>query len=326
MLKFIISAVPFIFLFFYIFSPVSVKEKTVYIKKGSTVSDMARVLKEEGIIRTEISFILIHIFKRENLKYGEYEFKGLITPFEVYEKISKGEHKLYRIVIPEGSDIFDIGEILEKKGILEKEEFIKAALSEETVEKYGLNTPSMEGFLFPDTYYFSKGISPERIIEVMFNNFLKRTENLRRKLKDKGLSLEEWVIIASLIEKETHIEEEKPIISAVIYNRLNTGMKLQIDPTVIYALKRRGLWKGKLSKEDLKIEDPYNTYVYPGLPPSPICNPGLSSLKAALFPADVDYLYFVYDPNSRRHIFSRTYKEHLKNIKKIKRSLTSSMR
>ncbi len=304
----------------YIFLPVYVEEETVEIAYGTPTIEIVNILKEEGIIRSRLSFLLIHALRKEKLEAGEYEFDGYVTPFEVYEKISKGIHKIHRVLIPEGSDVYDIAEILHAKGICRKEDFLRYALSEEVAKRYGLETSTMEGFLFPDTYFFSKNTHPLRVIDTMFRNFMERTKELRKELEKKNLTLEKWVTIASMIEKETFWEEERPLIAAVIYNRLKRRMKLQIDPTVIYALKRRGLWKGKLTKEDMQIDDPYNTYVYFGLPPTPICNPGLSSLRAALYPADVDYLYFVIDPKRRKHLFSRTYSEHLRNVNRLRRA------
>ncbi len=303
----------------YIFLPVYVEEETIEIAYGTPTIEIVNILKEEGIIRSRLSFLLIHAIRKEKLEAGEYEFDGYVTPFEVYEKISKGIHKIHRIVIPEGSDIYDIAEILHARGICRKEDFIKFATSPDVAKSYGLKTPTMEGFLFPDTYFFSKNTHPLRVIDTMFRNFMRRTEELRQEVARRGMSLEKWVTVASMIEKETFWEEEKPLVAAVIYNRLKKRMKLQIDPTVIYALKRRGLWKGKLTREDMKIDDPYNTYLYFGLPPTPICNPGLSSLRAALYPAEVDYLYFVIDPKRRKHLFSRTYSEHLRNVNRLRK-------
>jgi UPF0755 protein len=304
----------------YIFLPVYVEEETVEIAYGTPTLEIVNILKEEGIIRSRLSFLLIHAVKKEKLEAGEYEFDGYVTPFEVYEKISKGIHKIHRIVIPEGSDIYDIADILHSKGICRREDFLKFATSPEVARGYGLNTPTMEGFLFPDTYFFSKNTHPLRVIETMHRNFLEKTKELREEVLKRGMSLEKWVTVASMVEKETFWEEEKPLVAAVIYNRLKKRMKLQIDPTVIYALKRRGLWRGRLTREDMRIDDPYNTYLYFGLPPTPICNPGLSSLRAALYPAKVDYLYFVIDPKRRKHLFSRTYSEHLKNVNRLRRA------
>ncbi len=302
----------------YSFLPVYVESKTVDIPYGTPTLKIVDILHREGILRSKISFLLIHVVKKKKLEAGEYEFSGYITPFDVYEKLSKGLHKLYRIVIPEGSDLYDIARRLSEKGICREEDFLKFATSEDIPKSYGLSTPTMEGFLFPDTYMFSKNTHPLRVIDTMYRNFLKKTVDLRPQVAKKGLSIEEWVTIASMIEKETSWEEEKPLVSAVIYNRLKKRMKLQIDPTVIYALKRRGLWKGRLLKRHLGIDDPYNTYMYFGLPPTPICNPGLSSLKAALNPAPVDYLYFVADPKTKKHLFSTTYAEHVRNINRVR--------
>ncbi len=317
----VLSVISFLLISYlaYSFLPVYVSKKIVDIPYGTSTVRIVDTLYKEGLIRNRISFALIHLFKKEKLEAGEYEFRGYVSPFDVYNKLSKGLRKLHRIVIFEGSDIYDIARILELKGICRGEDFIKYATSEKVARNYGLSSHTMEGFLFPETYFFSKNTHPLKVIDTMFKTFLKKTEILRAELIQKRISLEEWVTIASMIEKETFWEEEKPLISAVIYNRLKKKMRLQIDPTVIYALKRKGLWRGKLTKEDLQIEDPYNTYKYFGLPPTPICNPGLSSLEAALNPAKVSYLYFVVDPHTRKHLFSSSYKQHRRNILKVRR-------
>ncbi len=303
----------------YSFLPVHVEKKTVDIPYGTPTVKIVDILYREGVLRNRLSFAIIHAIRKEKLEAGEYEFEGYVSPLDVYEKISKGIRKLHRIVVFEGSDIYDIAQMLESKGICRREDFLRYATSEEVARGYGLSVPTMEGFLFPETYFFSKNTHPLKVIDTMYSVFLERTAELRERLPEKGLSLEEWVTVASMIEKETFWEEEKPLISAVIYNRLKRRMRLQIDPTVIYALKRRGEWKGVLLREHLKIDDPYNTYQYFGLPPTPICNPGLSSLRAALEPAAVRYLYFVVDPRTRRHIFSTTYSQHRRNVAKVRR-------
>ncbi len=302
----------------YSFMPVYVERKTVEIPYGTPTLRIFSTFEDEGLIRSRLSLILIHVLKKKKLEAGEYEFDGYVTPFEVYEKLSRGIHKLHMVVVKEGSDIYDIADLLEEKGVCRREDFLKYATSESVPRSYGLSTPTMEGFLFPDTYLFSKNTHPLKVIDKMYRNFLEKTVELRQSVAERGMTIEEWVTVTSMVEKETFWEEEKPLIAAVIYNRLRKGMKLQIDPTVIYALKRNGLWKGKLLKEHLSIEDPYNTYLYFGLPPTPICNPGLSSLRAALNPAKINYLYFVVDPRTRRHIFSWTYAQHLKNVRRLR--------
>ncbi|MDW8095343.1 MAG: endolytic transglycosylase MltG [Aquificaceae bacterium] len=293
----------------YSFAPVKVEKKSVEIPYGTPTTSIALLLYKENVLRNPLSFLSIHAVLRSRLEAGEYEFEGILYPWTVYKKISKGEKKVYKVTIPEGSDLYDIAKILESQLICSSEDFLKYALSEETARKYSLKTKNMEGFLFPDTYFFSKNTHPVRVIHEMHQNFLKKTKELREKLSEKNMTLESWVIIASMIEKETSKPEERPLVSAVIHNRIKKGMKLQIDPTVIYALKRKGEWKGDLTLRHLREDDPYNTYYYYGLPPSPICNPGLESLKAALEPARVDYLYFVADGNGG-HYFSRTLREH----------------
>ncbi|WP_333784630.1 endolytic transglycosylase MltG [Thermocrinis sp.] len=301
----------FVFLI-YTFLPVKTN-KTVEISYGKRSLDVGTLLYKEGILRSPLSFMAIHVLVRGKLEAGEYEFSGLVFPWDVYLKISRGQKKLYKITIPEGYDIYDIANTLEKHSICKAEDFIKLANSPDTAKKYGLRTYTIEGFLFPDTYYFSKNTHPIKIIDTMFRNFLRRTESLRAQLDGKKLTLEEWVIIASMIEKETGTDEERSLVSSVIHNRVKKNMPLQIDPTVIYALKRRGEWNRWLTRKHLQLEDPYNTYYYKGLPPSPICNPGIKSLEAALNPAKTNYLYFVSMGNGR-HVFSSSYEEHLKNI------------
>jgi len=307
------------FVAFEIFTPVYVSKKTIEIKYGTPVPKIAETLEKEGVIKNRYYFLVVHAFKRSKLEAGEYEFEGWLSTYDVYRILEEGKAKLYKVTIKEGYDVFDIAEVLEKNKVCKKEDFLKYALSEEVAQKYNLNTPSMEGFLFPDTYYFSKSTHPLKVIDVMYKNFLSKTENLRKELRKKHISLETWVTVASMVEKETFIDEEKPLIAAVIYNRLKRGMKLQIDPTVIYVAKRKGIWKGKLYKSLFNIDDPYNTYMYYGLPPGPICNPGLSSLKAALHPAKVNYLYFVAKPHYKGHLFAETYLEHLRNLKRVGR-------
>ncbi|NPA33195.1 MAG: endolytic transglycosylase MltG [Aquificae bacterium] len=302
-----------------IFRPVYVEPKTVTIPYGTPVPKIAEILEREEVLKSRWLFLLLHALMRKKLEAGEYEFKGFLSVYDVYGKLARGETKLYRITVKEGDDVYDIALALQRAGITRAEDFLRFATSPETPKRYGLDVPTMEGFLFPDTYFFSKNTHPLKVIDVMYKNFLKKTENLRKELKRKNIPLEVWVSVASMVEKETFLEEEKPLISAVIYNRLKKGMKLQIDPTVIYSAKRRGLWRGKLLKRFYKLDDPYNTYMYYGLPPGPISNPGLGSLIASLRPARVDYLYFVADKEGKGHLFATTYEEHLTNMRKAGR-------
>jgi UPF0755 protein len=212
---------------------------------------------------------------------------------------------LYKITIPEGFTCLQIAELLDQKNIVEKEFFLK-------LTKYG--EKSYEGYLFPDTYEVPKKYGSENMLKLLLSNFNRVVEDnkLRNKADKIGFSLDKIIILSSIIEKEAKFTEEKKKVSTVFYNRLKKGMKLQSCATIQYILEKP---KERLDENDLKIDSPYNTYLYKGLPPGAICNPGLDSIMAALEPVKEDYLYFVLGENGR-HIFSKTYQEHLKNKNK----------
>jgi len=240
----------------------------------------------------------------DQLKYGEYNLSPSMNMLQILDKLVKGEVITYKITIPEGYTCKQIAELLEKKEIAEKEVFLELVKDSEK---------TTEGYLFPDTYEVPKKYGAENTVKLMLSNFNQiATKN---KFEDKaekiGFSLDEIIILASIIEKEAKFSDEKSKVSSVFHNRLKTGMKLQSCATIQYILEEP---KEKLDENDLKIDSPYNTYLYKGLPPEAICNPGLDSIMAALDPEEGDYLYFVLGENGR-HIFSKTYQEHLKNKK-----------
>ncbi len=281
-------------------------QKIINIPPGSNAQEIVHILEENQIIRKNnyIFRVLIKLSKlEERLKYGEYNLSPAMNMFQILEKLVRGEVILYKITIPEGYTCTQIAELLEKKEILAQESFLNLVKNGEK---------SWEGYLFPDTYEVPKGYGSENMIKLLLSNF---NHLVDKKLKDKseeiGFSMDEIITLASIIEKETKFTEEMRRVSAVFHNRLKKDMKLQSCATIQYILVKP---KEKLEESDLKIDSPYNTYLYPGLPPGPICNPGLDSIKAALEPADEDYLYFVLGENGR-HIFSKTYEEHLKNKK-----------
>ncbi|MCP2604312.1 endolytic transglycosylase MltG [Candidatus Aminicenantes bacterium AC-708-M15] len=208
---------------------------------------------------------------------------------------------------------------IEKKLEIPKEKFIEASKRTSLIREFDKEAEDLEGYLYPETYHFPKGIDVNKIIETMVSQF-KRIfkDEWRKRASELGMSIREIVILASLIEKETSVPEEKPLISAVFHNRLKKGMKLECDPTIIYALKKEGKYENKIRTRDKKFDSPYNTYVYYGLPPGPICNPGKESLKAALFPASVKYLYFV-SKNDGTHYFSLSLKEHNRAVRKYQK-------
>jgi len=285
----------------------STTQKVVNIPSGTNAKEIVYILEKNEIIRkNNYTFrILIKLMKLEDqLKYGEYNLSPSMNMLQILDKLVKGEVIVYKITIPEGYTSSQIAELLEKNEVAEKEAFLKLV-------KDGEKSP--EGYLFPDTYEVPKKYGAEKMASIMLANFnqVALVNKFTDKAEEIGFSLDEIIILASIIEKEAKFTEEKSKVSSVFHNRLKTGMKLQSCATIQYILEEP---KEKLDENDLKIESPYNTYLYKGLPPEAICNPGLDSIMAALEPAEEDYLYFVLGENGR-HIFSKTYQEHLMNKK-----------
>ena len=281
-------------------------QKIINIPSGSNAKEIVHILEENNIIRKNnyIFRVLIKVSKlEERLKYGEYNLSPAMNMLQILDKLVKGEVILYRITIPEGYTYTQIAELLNEKEIIEKESFINLVKDSEK---------SWEGYLFPDTYEVPKRYGSENMLKLLLSHFNHIVdEKLKDKAEEIGFSMEEIIILASIIEKESKFAEERRQVSSVFHNRLKKDMKLQSCATIQYILEEP---KEKLDESDLKIDSPYNTYLYKGLPPGPICSPGLDSIIAALEPAEEDYLYFVLGENGR-HIFSKTYQEHLKNKK-----------
>ncbi|MBP2668863.1 MAG: aminodeoxychorismate lyase, partial [Deltaproteobacteria bacterium] len=251
------------------------------------------------------------------LHYGEYTFSRPPSTFEVWQKVFHGDVVTYKVTVPPGANLYDVALLLKEHSLAEPEAFLAAATSPAELERLGIPGNSAEGYLFPETYTLVKPVTPEEILEEMVRMFRKRfTPEMERKVKASGFSLQQVVTIASIIEKETGIDAEKPLVSAVIRRRLSLGMPLQMDPTVIYGVKR---FDGTVTRKDLRTPGPYNTYTTLGLPPGPIANPGMPALVAALTPADVDYLYFV-SRNDGSHAFSRTLQEHNRAVESFRRA------
>jgi len=281
-------------------------QKIINIPSGSNAKEIVNILEENKVIRKNnyIFRILIKVSKlEERLKYGEYNLSPAMNMLQILDKLVRGEVILYRITIPEGYTYTQIAELLDEKEIIERESFINLVKDGEK---------SWEGYLFPDTYEVPKRYGSENMLKLLLSNFNHVVDKkLKYKAEEIGFSMDEIITLASIIEKEAKFAEEKRQISSVFHNRLKKDMKLQSCATIQYIL---GKPKEILEESDLKIDSPYNTYLYKGLPPGPICNPGLDSIIAALEPAEEDYLYFVLGENGR-HIFSKTYQEHLKNKK-----------
>jgi UPF0755 protein len=285
----------------------------VSIPKGSSSSQAARLLAAGKVLQHPLVFrmLVLGTITGKRLRYGEYSFPEPSSAVEVWRKLYRGEVTRYSVTIPEGSNLYDIAEILGDLELVDREIFIEAAASPDLLNKLGIPGTTAEGFLFPDTYLLEKSMTAEDILEVMARQFHRKLlPEWKNRAREAGISLLQLVTIASIIEKETGVEEEKPLVSAVIRRRISLGMPLQMDPTVIYGLKRFG---AELTKKDLQTPSPYNSYLNRGLPPGPIANPGISAIQAAIFPADTDYLYFV-SRNDGSHRFSRTLQEHNRGV------------
>lgn len=312
-----------------IFSPKGEKGRYVFaeIKPGMGLKDSALLLQKKGIIKSRTFFLLGYkiFFKGKTIKAGEYRFEFPISIHEVLRKITQGEIYLHPITIPEGSTIEDIADILENEGILKGNDFKKTCERTEIISTIDREAQNLEGFLFPDTYFLPKGIKPERVVEIMVSRFKEKVDKYVKMAEKKGLNFYRILILASLIEKETGVPSEKPLVSSVFHNRLKRGMLLQCDPTVIYALKKEGIYQYPLKKEDLSFPSPYNTYIHKGLPPGPICNPGIDSIDSALNPAKTDFLYFVSNGDGT-HTFSSDLPSHNRAVRNYRKQILENRR
>ena len=286
------------------------EQRQVVIPQGAPFKGVARILDEQGLLRSPTGFYLMARFMgvTGKVQAGEYELSTAMPPLVILHKLVTGDVMKYRITIPEGYTIRQIASYLQEEGIIEdQEQFLTKAFSPEFAAGLGIEAKGVEGYLFPDTYLLPKGVSPSDIIKTMVGKFKQvYGPDFEHRAAELGMKDREVVTLASIIEKETGVAEERPLISAVFHNRLKRGIPLCSDPTVIYGIPD---FDGNLRKRDLERRTPYNTYLKKGLPPGPIANPGRSSLLAALYPAPVQYLYFV-SRNDGSHYFSTTLREH----------------
>ncbi len=291
---------------------------TIHIKKGSSVSGIARMLQRNKIISSYYYFRIYYriFFSKASFKTGEYRFDRPMTMKEVIEKLYQGKVVLHKITIKEGMIIKEVAAYLGKYHNINAQDFINHAGSPHLIQALDSKAPDLEGYLFPDTYMVHKGITAEEMVELTVAKFKEHfTHSMKWRADELNLSVREIVTLASLIEKETSAREERFLISSVFHNRLRIGMPMGCDPTIIYALKRDNLYKGKLGWAELKYDSPYNTRLHRGLPPGPICSPGYASIEAALYPENTKYLYFV-AKDSRSHYFSENLGEHNRAVKK----------
>jgi UPF0755 protein len=283
------------------------------IKPGMSAWQISGELERQGIITDRAMFMACAILtgKVKHLQAGSYVFEGTHYPFDIISILFKGRTLKYRITIPEGSNIYDVGAIVAETGLLSKSDFIRIATSPSTTEFFSIDAPTMEGFLYPDTYYLAPHMTSLEIMSKMVNRFNEVCPaNIKKRCKELGMSMPEIVTLASIIQKEAVTSSEKPVIASVFYNRLRKNMPLQSDPTAVYGIDG---FRRKIMPEDLRRDTPYNTYRVQGLPPGPICSPDAKSIQAALWPARTGYMFFVSKGNGT-HYFSRTYQEHAQAI------------
>ncbi len=293
----------------------SANEKIFIIKPGESLKSIAASLEKESIISNNTYFTLFAKFKKadKQLQAGEYILSAAKSPQQILRILQKGKVKLYKITIPEGLNIKEVALLVEDTLLCNRTKFKNLCQNRPFINSLGIKAKSLEGYLFPDTYFFPKNVSCKKIIATMVEHFKKIfTKEWQLKAQKMGFSVHDIVILASIIEKETGDASERPIIASVFHNRLKKNMRLESDPTVIYGIKN---FDGNITKKHLKMLTPYNTYKIKGLPIGPIANPGALSLQAALNPAVTPYLFFV-SKKDTTHKFSKTIREHNKAVKK----------
>ena len=291
----------------------------VDIVPGTRAKKIAQQLADAGVIRSRTTFLALYYLNRgRSLKAGMYSFDHPVTPRDVLGQIFRGESSRQEVTIPEGFNRFAIAELLESKRFVKRAEFLQATEGKSLVADLDANATNLEGYLFPDTYQFPRHAGAIPIVRIMTNRFRKVYAGLKSSASQRPIR--EIVTMASLVETETGNSKERPLVASVFYNRLEKGIRLQCDPTVIYASTLIGKYDGTIHQSDLDLDSPYNTYVHTGLPPGPIANPGKASLLAAMNPAASDYLYFVAD-NTGFHKFSRTLAEHSAAVSSYRKGL-----
>ena len=287
---------------------------------GYSTRRIATELKSAGVIRSADAFILWHyLHRKRSLKAGEYLFDKSATSLEVHRRLAHGDVYFHTVVIPEGFNMFDIAQAIQNAGLGSSEEFLKVATADTAlIADLAPEAKSLEGYLFPNTYEFTRMQTMEEMAGAMVKQFRQVAREIglatdRQSADVKDHDVQQTVILASIIEKETAAPEERPLVASVYYNRMTGHQALQADPSVIYAELLQGSYSGALHHADMQFNSSYNTYTHPGLPPGPIGNPGKTALEAAMHPADTDYLYFVSNGNGH-HRFAHSLEEHNRNV------------
>lgn len=281
----------------------------IEVEKGEGAGRIAEKLYESGVIRYPLLFTLWARItgNDKRIKAGRYEFRVPSRIRDVLRKMVRGEVLNIRVTIPEGVTICEVAQRFQYKAGMDSAEFMNLVRDSSLISSFGLNAPSLEGLLFPDTYFVFDSIPATRVIELMTRRFFNVFDSsMQRRMEEIGFTLNQIVTLASIIQLEVKVKEELPLVSSVYHNRLAKGRRLESCPTILFLLPER---RDRVFYADLLIDSPYNTYIHTGLPPGAICNPGKEALLAALYPAETDYLYFVAKGDGT-HIFSRTYREH----------------
>ncbi len=303
---------------YFLFVPAGPRVETfVELPPGMSSARLAKELEAKGIVRSRYAFEAVRLLERGTLKAGEYRFDQPANVFEVYSRIRQGDVYYRTVTIPEGYNLFDAAAAVEAAQLGTKEQFLDGAKRNlSLIADLDPEAKSLEGYLFPDTYHFQRLDTVESMQRAMVKRF--RTAAAKLGLHE---NVHEIVTMASLVEKETPAASDRPLVASVLDNRLKRGMPLMTDPTVIYAAMLDKRYRGTIYRSDLASESAYNTYKHPGLPPGPICSPGMASLTAAMHPAQTQYLYFVADPTAAGHSrFAATLDEHQRNVEAYRKA------
>lgn len=304
----------------------------VDVAPGSGTRAIAAQLKRAGVIRSQYAFVLMRTIQGGTLKAGEYRFNRPADVSEVYARLERGDVFTIPVSVPEGFNIFDIANAVANAGLAGRDTFLQAEQKRtDLIADLSPHASSLEGFLYPDTYRFPRTATPETMLTAMVRRFRQAAAQLALTAQpaqspqpgrsaEPGRSIAQIVTLASLIEKEVAVGSERPLVAGVFENRLQRGMPLATDPTVIYAAELAGRWRGTIYASDLQFDSPYNTYKHAGLPPGPICNPGAAALTAALEPAHTDYLYFVADAQGHSR-FAATLDQHARNVRQYRSAI-----
>ncbi len=313
----------FITLIILLFLPngLSKETKFVIIPKGAGTSAITSILKKENIIRSKLAFRIIAGIRGGSLKAGEYELARSMFPWTVVSVLKSGKAGTHAVMIPEGFTIRQIAKLFSAKGMAREQRILELCSDRDFINKTGLVVPGLEGYLFPSTYFITRGMTEEEILLMMTRNFLEnwKKSGFEQVIKQKNKNLNDIIKLASMVEREAETDFERPLIAGVFVNRLQKNMKLESCATVVYAYGQQEVQKNHLYGKDLLINSPFNTYLHYGLPPGPICNPGLASIKAAVFPTESKMLFFVLkNDGSSSHYFSATKSEHDQAVKTSK--------